>query len=96
MNEQTQEALKMAIEAMKWLRMRSPIIYEELEAEKACKEALSQETPATDWQGLSNDDINELLEETPYVEYGSWIEFAKDIEQAIKDKNTKEKQNDSE
>ena len=36
------EALKMAIEAMKWLRMRSPIIYEELEAEKACKEALAQ------------------------------------------------------
>ena len=37
------EALKMAIEAMKWLRMRSPIIYEELEAEKACKEALDTE-----------------------------------------------------
>lgn len=34
------KALKMAIEAMKWLRMRSPIIYEELEAEKACKEAI--------------------------------------------------------
>ena len=36
------EALKMAIEAMKWLRMRSPIIYKELEAERACKEALEQ------------------------------------------------------
>jgi hypothetical protein len=42
MKTQTQEALKMAIEAIKWLRMRSPIIYEEIEAEKACKEALAQ------------------------------------------------------
>ncbi len=43
MNNKTQEALKMAIETMKWLRMRSPIIYEELEAEKACIEALEHE-----------------------------------------------------
>jgi hypothetical protein len=47
-------------------------------------EALNQ--PA--WQGLTDDEINEILEKTPYIEYGSWIEFAQDIEQELKDKNT--------
>ena len=48
MNTQTQEALKMAIEALKWLRMRSPIIYEESEAEKACKEAILRDVTDID------------------------------------------------
>lgn len=43
---------------------------------------------AREWQGLTDDEINELLEKTPYVEYGSWVEFAQDIEQALKEKNT--------
>jgi len=48
MNKQ-QEALNMAIEEMQRLRMRSPIIYEESEAEKACKEALEhKQIPLTE------------------------------------------------
>jgi hypothetical protein len=39
------------------------------------------------WQGLTDDEINEILEKTPYIEYGSWIEFAQDIEQELKTKN---------
>lgn len=47
-------------------------------------EALEQSA----WQGLTDNEITEILEKTPYVEYGSWVEFAKDIEQVLKEKNS--------
>ena len=85
------EALRMAIGAMEGYRRELSLFIDNgakqpCDAEFACKEALVQ--PAREWQRLSYGEINEILEKTPYVEYGSWIEFAQDIEMHVKEKNT--------
>ena len=92
MNTQTQEALKMAIEALLYGT-------DHTNAVKACKEALEQ--PA--WQGLTDDEFKALMDEwsvegKPHVGYGgAWAadgeyltmrEFVSAIEQALKEKNT--------
>jgi hypothetical protein len=85
------KALKMAIEWMdkwhdkevivmnvgqRWVDFSMPI--------NACKEALEQ--PA--WQGLTDDEINELVMDTNADIYGCSIdEFVSAIEQALKQKN---------
>ena len=68
------EALKMAIEAM-----TSPNNLSFLMAITACKEALEQPS----WQGLSDDE--RYLNEGRSPEE---IEYARAIEQALKEKNT--------
>jgi translation initiation factor 2 alpha subunit (eIF-2alpha) len=92
MNKQTQEALKMAIEALEHASERSIIINAYEEVINACKEALEQ--PA--WQGLTDDEIDDIIKnvfskstiELNGVKTCSVRDGVRAIEQALKDKNT--------
>jgi hypothetical protein len=78
------EALKMAIISFEAI-MKAGL--EDTQAEiLQCKKALEQ--PA--WQGLTNDKIREIGENCLEKNNGlfNWIDFARAIEQALKDKNT--------
>jgi hypothetical protein len=87
------EALKLAIEVNEWLKIKLWIdscAADELDkVTNACKEALEQ--PA--WQGLTDDEISDIYCHTPArpISNGDvelMFDFAKAIEQALKDKNT--------
>ena len=82
------EALKMAIEFMGTLTIDVGIkTWNEKhrkEAIQACKEAL--ETSAK-WQGLSDDEIEEIVGEDVDVMYSGDYEAYRAIEQALKEKN---------
>ena len=116
----TQEALKMAIEQIKWAEHLHDWHDGLLDALKACKEALEQPaqepvakgfirslvsidkngietwkeepfyTSPPSWQGLSNDRIRDIGDNCLENNNGlfNWIDFARAIEQALKEKNT--------
>lgn len=84
MNNQTQEALKMAIKALLTGHHHKDLCDEAL---NACKEALESQAPA--WQGLSLSEIYNIADKHGMIYHTAWELFACAIEQALKEKNDK-------
>ena len=85
----TKQALEMAIAAF-YAFMNEKITDEDFKfmqwkACQACKKALEQPS----WQGLTNDRIREIGDNSLDNNNGlfNWIDFARAIEQALKEKN---------
>jgi len=84
----TQEALKRALDFVESINLgsRSASVEQQREVIAICKEALAH-PPQRPWVGLTAEEILDLFDATNV--YGSkWIEFAREIEQLLKEKNT--------
>ena len=75
------EALKVAIEA--FVRWEDTYKSDCTEVINACKEALEQ--PA--WQGLTDDEIDNLLFDDFGIDIDEWFKYARAIEANLKEKN---------
>ena len=85
-SNKTQEALKMAIEALEnifgWQRTTIDI----LDVHKTCKEALA-EAKKQEWQSLSDDEMDDLFKKHGVMFLEGNFKFARAIEAKLKEKN---------
>jgi hypothetical protein len=94
MNTQTQEALKMAIEALEHAELVFYITKDDgskvsiyAETVNACKEALEQPAQEPVWQGLTDDEVGDLITPYEYSVHPDLDGLTRAIEQALKEKN---------